>query len=173
MEVPVMSARSVMVVAMVGLGLLILTATFHPSIGLAYNPTDSAPRGLYLVLPASRLNVGDYVIARLPQATAKLAAARGYLPQSVPVLKQIAARAGQRVCIENGVVYVDRDAVARTLSVDGQRRPLSPWRHCRRLLDGELFLLNPANPASFDSRYFGPIDVTFVRGRARLLLQWP
>ena len=42
------------------------------------------------------------------QTTApSLAAARGYLRAAVPILKQIAAVAGQRVCIRDAVVYVD------------------------------------------------------------------
>ena len=36
----------------------------------------------------------------------------------------------------------------------------------RVLVEHELFLLNSTNVASFDSRYFGPIDSSFVRGRA-------
>jgi type IV secretory pathway protease TraF len=46
------------------------------------------------------------------------------------------------------------------------RRPLPAWSQCRVLLDGELFLLNPTRADSFDSRYFGPLDASFVRGRA-------
>ncbi len=140
-----------------------------PSLRIVYNASDSAPRGLYTVSAATRLQVGDYVIARLPEAIATLAAARGYLPRSVPVLKRIAAVAGQRVCIRNGAVYIDGIAVARTLGEDGQHRPLAHWKPCRLLVEGELFLLNPVNVASFDSRYFGPIDVSFVRGRATRL----
>ena len=41
-----------------------------------------------------------------------------------------------------------------------------PWAQCRQLVVDELFLLNVTNPASFDSRYFGPIDASFVVGRA-------
>ena len=111
-------------------------------------------------------HVGDYVIARLPDATATLAADRGYLPRSVPVLKQIAAAGGQRVCVVNSWVYVDTTVIAKVLNVDGQHRPLPAWNECRQLLPREVFLLNPGNSASFDSRYFGPLDVSFIRGRA-------
>jgi type IV secretory pathway protease TraF len=64
---------------------------------------------------------------------------------------------------------IDEAAVTTTLTLDGKRRPLTAWSHCRRLEAGELFLLNSSTPSSFDSRYFGPIDVSFVRGRANLL----
>ena len=150
----------------VGVSALVWAAWAKPAIRIIYNASDSAPRGLYIVSPATALQVGDYVVARLPEATANFAAARGYLPRSVPVLKQIAALPGQQVCIRNGSVYVDGIAVARTLNEDGKHRPLAPWKACRLLVDGEIFLLNSANPASFDSRYFGPLDVSFVRGRA-------
>jgi type IV secretory pathway protease TraF len=63
-------------------------------------------------------------------------------------------------------VYIDARVVARTLEEDGQRHELRAWNGCRRLLPEELFLLNPSNPASFDSRYLGPLDISFALGRA-------
>jgi type IV secretory pathway protease TraF len=50
-------------------------------------------------------------------------------------------------------------------------RPLSSWGQCRRLADDELFLLSVTNPASFDSRYFGPINASAVIGLARPLAE--
>ncbi|MFV0680803.1 S26 family signal peptidase, partial [Ottowia sp.] len=49
---------------------------------------------------------------------------------------------------------------------DRMGRPLPSWRQCRQLRADELFLLSTANPASFDSRYFGPINVSAVIGIA-------
>jgi len=145
---------------------LIVSTVLRPRLWLVYNVSDSAPRGLYVVDESTEVRVGIYVVARLPASSATLAAERGYLPGTVPVLKQVAAVAGQAVCVRNGVVYIDGAVIARTLDVDRRHRPLRPWNGCRVLLPHELFLLNPGNPASFDSRYFGPLDVSFVRGRA-------
>jgi conjugative transfer signal peptidase TraF len=155
----------------IAVGVLAITgsALVKPHIRLVYNPTDSAPPGWYVVHPATQLEVGDYVIAQLPRDIAAFAAKRDYLPRHVPVLKQIAAKVGQRVCVRGGAVLIDEAAVATTLTLDGKRRPLTAWPHCRRLESGELFLLNSSTPSSFDSRYFGPLDVSFVRGRASLL----
>ena len=133
---------------------------------LIYNPSDSAPLGFYLVVHPVDVHVGDYVIAQLPAAAAEVAAQRGYLPRSVPVLKQIAATGGQFVCVRDGTVFIDAIAVADVLDRDGRHRPMHAWDQCRRLAEREVFLLNPASPASFDSRYFGPVDVSFLRGRA-------
>jgi conjugative transfer signal peptidase TraF len=98
--------------------------------------------------------------------------ARGYLPLTVPLLKQVGAADGMRVCVCNGVVYVDGVAVTRALEVDSSGRALTGWQACRALVSDELFLLNPANKASFDSRYFGPIKTAAVRGRATPLWTW-
>ena len=117
-------------------------------------------------MPGAEYRVGDYIVARLPHATAVFAAKRGYLPLAVPILKRVAAVHGQHVCVRESAVYVEGVAIAPVLKVDGSNRPLPPWLHCRPLLQDEVFLLNAGLPGSFDSRYFGPIDVSFIRGRA-------
>jgi conjugative transfer signal peptidase TraF len=155
-----------------GLAMLILSMQVHPAIRLVYNPTASAPQGWYRVEPGGDLHVGDYVIARLPHAMARFAAARGYLPFGVPVLKQIVATAGHNVCETEGDVTVDRILRATTLPVDVRGRRMPQWDQCRILLPNELFLLNEAHPASFDSRYFGPLDASFVIGRAVAVWTW-
>ncbi|MOA39652.1 Peptidase S26 [compost metagenome] len=57
--------------------------------------------------------------------------------------------------------------VATLLPADHLGRPLSSWQPCRRLADGELFLLSTTQPASFDSRYFGPLQASAVLGTAQ------
>jgi conjugative transfer signal peptidase TraF len=164
-----MRARVALLGSAFGVLGITVSALVKPDIRLIYNPTESAPRGWYLIHPAAQLEIGDYVIAQLPHHIAAFAAKREYLPRHVPVLKRIAATAGQRVCVRDGTVLIDGAAVATTLARDGKRRPLTAWPHCRKLETGELFLLNASAPSSFDSRYFGPLDVSFVRGRANLL----
>ena len=164
-----MTRRAAIIGIAVGLGMIGLSIESKSEPRLVYNPSESAPRGWYMVRPVSELRIGDYVIVRLPRDIAMFAAKRRYLPLGVPVLKRIVATKGHRVCVAHGRVLIDGLAVARTRSVDGQQRSLTAWSHCRKLLAGELFLLNVDSPASFDSRYFGPVDVSFVRGRATAL----
>lgn len=161
-----MTWRAVFIFASVGGALLLGSMRPPHAPSYVYNASDSAPRGWYRVIPSKRARNGDLVVSQLPAPIAALASARGYLPRSVPVLKRVAAVAGEWVCIRSGEVEIDGRVVASTLSFDSRGRPLAGWRHCRRLVTGELFLLNAAAPASFDSRYFGPIDVSFVRGIA-------
>ncbi len=135
---------------------------------LIYNASDSVPVGWYRMLPADSLAPGNLVLVRLPPDARSLAAQRGYLPTNVPLLKTVAAMAPQRVCMQGNQVRIDGFVVARRLRWDRQGRPLPTWQTCRRLVSDELFLLS-SNPASFDSRYFGPVSVDAVIGRAQPL----
>lgn len=135
---------------------------------VVYNASDSVPVGWYRISPANSLAPGDLVLFHLPPEVRSLAAQRGYLPANVPLLKTVAAMAPQRVCMLGNQVRIDEVVVARRLRWDRQGRALPTWQACRRLADDELFLLS-SNPESFDSRYFGPISVDAVIGRAQPL----
>lgn len=145
----------------------------HTSVArIVYNPSNSVPPGWYRIGPPYSLHVDSIVLASLPADAAALAAQRGYLPLHIPLLKRIGAMAPQQVCIEKHLVRIDGMPVAGVHATDGRGRPLSAWQNCRRLHDGELFLLSATNPASFDSRYFGPVTVSAVIGSAQPLWTW-
>ncbi|WP_419684262.1 S26 family signal peptidase [Burkholderia theae] len=141
---------------------------------LTYNPSDSVAVGWYRIDPLDHradslprpLSVDSIVLVPLPAKAAVLAAQRGYLPMRVPLLKRIGAVAPQKVCIAGGIVHIDGLPSATVLRVDRLGRPLPSWPQCRRLEPGELFLLSVTNPASFDSRYFGPVNASAVIGVA-------
>ncbi|MDP1680528.1 MAG: S26 family signal peptidase [Burkholderiales bacterium] len=173
-------SRRVLLAGM-GIGLAALCApafmpiSAHDRVFVVYNPTDSVPRGWYRVSSidnAASLHVGSIVLAQLPADVASFAGQRGYLPNGVPILKRVGAVAPQLVCVREQAVRVDKVVVATARTHDGERRPLVAWAQCRPLSDGELFLLSDTNPASFDSRYFGPIPVSAVLGIARPLWPW-
>ncbi|EIU5016573.1 S26 family signal peptidase [Pseudomonas aeruginosa] len=157
-----------------GLAALAWAAFVSPLPRLTYNPSDSVAVGWYRVDPLDHrpaslprpLSVGSIVLTRLPADAAALAAQRGYLPAHIPLLKRVGAVAPQHVCIVAGQVRIDGVPVAAALPADRLGRPLPSWQHCRPLADGELFLLSVANPASFDSRYFGPVSASAVIGIA-------
>lgn len=139
---------------------------------VVYNASASVAPGWYRIEPlrgSSALQVGSIVLARIPISVAAFAAQRGYLPEGVPILKRIGAVAPQLVCVRGHVVRIDGAAVAKSLTHDGAHRALPAWSHCRPLAEGELFLLSDTHPASFDSRYFGPIAASAVLGIARPL----
>lgn len=158
-----------------GLAALAWASFVHPLPRLIYNPSDSVAVGWYRVDPLHHrpgslpraLAVGSIVLASLPPDAAALAAQRGYLPTRVPLLKRVGAVAPQHVCVFDALVWIDGVPVAAVRPADRLGRPLPSWPQCRQLQPGELFLLSTTNPASFDSRYFGPVSASAVIGVAR------
>lgn len=125
------------------------------SVERVYNPSDSAPRGWYRIghlASAESLEVGSIVLATIPGEAAALAAQRGY--------------------VREHVVRIDGTAVAIVQTADGLQRPPPVWRQCGVFADDELLLLGVTHPASFDSRYFDPIERSAVLGVARALWAW-
>lgn len=146
-----------------GIALVGFSAIAHPQPRLVWNASASAPIGLYRVASGAPER-GDFVLVRLPKSIEKLAATRGYLPAGVPLIKRIAAVAGDDVCAFSGAIIVNGEIVVRQRKADRAGRSLPRWNECRELVQGEFFLLGDA-PDSFDSRYFGPVTSARVIGR--------
>ncbi|ARW15229.1 MULTISPECIES: S26 family signal peptidase [Acetobacteraceae] len=138
----------------------------HPAPRLIWNETASVPVGLYRLHRNPTPHVGDLVAVRLPAREAMLLAKRGYLPPGVPLLKPVAAIAGQSVCRIGQRVTIDGKFTGDAQSLDHRGRPLPVWQGCRHLAFGEVFVMNPAEPRSLDGRYFGPLPLSTVIGRA-------
>jgi conjugative transfer signal peptidase TraF len=134
-----------------------------------WNASPSAPIGFYVVLPTHPLKDGDFVVARPPSKLADFLAMRHYLPIGVPLLKHIGALPGQIVCRRDAVVTIDGVIAASALVRDRVGRRLPVWQGCRAVAANEIFLLNREIPDSFDGRYFGPLPMSSLIGRARPL----
>lgn len=131
---------------------------------LYWNTTPSVPTGLYTLtsrIPAK----GDLAIINLPEATAVLADARGYLPAHSRLIKPVVAGSGDTVCRNGLVVRIEGQPLALADAEDMRQRPLPQWDGCHRLTPSELFVISTVR-GSFDSRYFGRIHVRHVLGTA-------
>lgn len=140
---------------MLGLGFcacLALAAAPRPR--LMWNATASVPIGLYRLSEPGRVVVGDLVVVRPGPGLAAALAERGWLPRGVPLVKPVAAVAGQTACRSGPDVTIDERRVARAKAADGHGRPLPRWSGCRRLETGEVLVL-ASPPGSVDGRYFG------------------
>lgn len=146
-----------------GLALIGFFSAARPAPQLVWNASASAPIGLYRVVSGAPER-GDFVLVRIPKSIEKLAAIRGYLPAGVPLIKRVAAVAGDDVCAFDGAIIVNGAIAARQRKVDRAGRSLPRWNECLELVQGEFFLLGDA-PDSFDSRYFGPVTSARVIGR--------
>jgi len=136
----------------------------HPP-RLIWNASASAPIGLYEVLSEPAITRGELVLIRPPQWVRTFAASRGYLPNTVPMVKRIAAENGDTVCRNKDAITINGRLVAHALMEDGVGRALLVWSGCRRLGADEIFLLMDGARASFDSRYFGPVPTTAIVGK--------
>jgi conjugative transfer signal peptidase TraF len=151
-------------------GLFVTVAIVAPRPRLIWNASASAPLGLYALHGTDTPAIGDLVAAMPPEPLAKWMEARRYLPRGVPLLKHIAAKAGQRICRRGNRIRVDGRTVATALDRDGHGRPLPVWHGCRTLGRGDIFLLNPAVSDSLDGRYFGMLPASALLGRATPIL---
>jgi conjugative transfer signal peptidase TraF len=164
-----MSRLEILVLAVVATLSIGFSSAFAPSPKLIWNASASAPIGFYAVLPKHPLKVGDFVVVTPPYALAAFFAARRYLPKGVPLLKHIAALPGQIVCRRGAVITIDGIAVASALTRDRAGRPLPNWQGCRAISANEIFLLNRDVRDSLDGRYFGPLPMASLIGRAKPL----
>ena len=166
-----MTPAALLAVGVVAAGLLGAGLWTGPRVDgpmLLINETPSAPRGLYLRIRAS-LSRGDRVAIGQP------AVARAYLadlgvPPGLPLLKEVRAVDGDRVCAARGWLTWPGGR-ARALARDRRGRALTPWSGCRALAPGEVLLIGDT-PTSFDSRYFGPAPAGSVLGVYRQVLTW-
>src|SRR3546814_6247057 len=83
---------------------------------------------------------------------ASFLAAGGYLPPGVPLLKRVLGLPGQKVCRVGRTITVDRVAMGQARETDRLGRAMPDWQGCRRIADGEVFLMNWSVPDSLDGR---------------------
>jgi conjugative transfer signal peptidase TraF len=152
-----------------GITVLVLTAIWPPAPRLVWNASASAPIGLYVISPGAALNSGEMVIARTPILWRRLADRRHYVPAGVPLVKRVAAVAGDDVCADGPAIFINGKWAAGRYATDKKGRRMPWWTGCVRLRQNQYFVLMPEAPASFDGRYFGISDGRDIIGRARLL----
>jgi len=145
-----------------------LSVVHRPPALFVWNISASSPKGLYLVEWNADARRGDIVVARFPERFRELAARRNYLPEGVPLVKRVAAVAGDRVCADGQAIIIDGRIAAKRKRFDALGRPLPTWRGCVDLRSRDHFLLGQ-NPWSFDGRYFGVTHSSEIVGRAVLI----
>ena len=151
-------------VSLISVLLLTLLVLGIKSLGyhLIYSTTPSVPQGLYLVVPAKHLQVNDMVEFVPPLPILSLMQTRHWLPKNHTMLKQVAALAGDHVCIKDNWLLINGKQAVEI----GEATPLPKLTFCDRIAPGRLLLLGTGSSRSFDSRYFGPIPVERIIGKA-------
>jgi conjugative transfer signal peptidase TraF len=159
-------------------GLALVVGTAVGPARLRVNFSASLPWGLYRLDAGAGARPGDLVLACPPAGFARFAVARHYLLRgscpggSRALGKLLLAVAGDRLEVERrGIALAGRPLPGTAaLATDGDGRPLPRLAPgARRVGAGEVWLV-AAHPRSLDSRYFGPIGVSQLRGRLVPLL---
>ena len=162
------------------IGASLFLICFWTSAHIRINYTDSMLKGIYYTTDKG-LSKGDIVVVCLPDSVAKLGLLRGYLMNgtcsngSIPVLKRIIASDGDFVeVLEQGIRVngVDiNDSII--LTKDSQNRKLISVLGCSFLLgENEIWLFGENSQKSWDSRYYGPIDIHQVTHVMLPIITW-
>ena len=145
--------------------------------GLRLNDSPSMPTGIYV--RTSSASSASLVVFCPPEPFARLSAERGYRSRgncpdgADPLAKPIVARTGETVDLSAAGMAVNGRLLQNTapLATDTGGRPLSHWPFGKYVVAaGSVWVASSYSPRSFDSRYFGPVNVSQVREHVRPLL---
>jgi conjugative transfer signal peptidase TraF len=130
---------------------------------LVWNWTPSLPLGLYWLSPGRLARVGALVAFPVPSQVRELVLERNYLPPRALLIKPVVALASDNVCTRGGTLLVNGAVMGALPTEDSAKRPLPHAIDCGALAEGLVFVAS-RYAKSFDSRTFGPVSVSNIRG---------
>ena len=158
------------------LALVLLVQTASVWYGIRLNTTASLPIGLYVETSDPKATLIEFCPSG---KSASIALSRGYRSPGVcsdggePLMKPVVALPGDIVSVGQDGVAVNARLIpnSRPRKKDSGGRALTPWPlGTYPVAEGTFWAISSFNPRSFDSRYFGPIQISAVRARLRPLL---
>jgi conjugative transfer signal peptidase TraF len=147
--------------------------------GIRINGSPSLPVGLYLVTAHSDASLIEFCPAG---PFAQFAIARGYRDAGscsdggAPLLKPVVARAGDTVEVSAAGLAVNGHLLPNTAPMkrDANNRPLTPWPQGHYTVAPDaVWVASSYNARSFDSRYFGPVPLAWIRNYVRPWITLP
>jgi conjugative transfer signal peptidase TraF len=144
--------------------------------GLRVNTTRSIPVGLYRIVDEP-VEKGAYVIFCPPKlGVFDEARARGYIPAGFCpgdygfMMKRVLAMEGDAVTSTDEGVSVNGELLPASMPLEtdkaGRMLPRYPFNDYT-LGKSELLLMSNVSATSFDGRYFGPVNLSQIRGVIR------
>jgi conjugative transfer signal peptidase TraF len=141
------------------------------------NVSGSLPRGIYIEKHKTYFERGDIVAVCLPQKLSQFALQRGYLSKGIycqgrtPLIKKIVACPGDNVWVGNRFIRVNNTIYPiKKFKADSKGRALSAYHSGYYLATG--YWLLGTHERSWDSRYFGELNVKHILCVLRPLLIW-
>ncbi len=138
--------------------------------GFIYQYSQSVTPGYYWFAPIKNyknLKKGDKVLIRLNSYWDNFLAKRNYKQKKIPLIKQIYATSGDKICEINNYLYINNVKSVPLAKVDSIGRNLPHYwqKGCVDLKLGQYLLLGLHVANSFDGRYFGPVAQSEVQSR--------
>ena len=157
---------------LISISILIVFIIFTQAIDrkyLIYNKTNSMPIGFYTLDNNVTYSVNDVVYFPIPNNIKRLVADRKYLSDYQNLMKPIAAKKGDNVCIKDKIIYINDEIFSTVDSTDSKQRNLPIISLCRDIKDGEYFVAVKEHSNSLDSRYFGLLEDKVLLGKVNKL----
>lgn len=135
------------------------------------NLSNSEPWGIYRLSPFDGHFIrGELVIMEVPVQARPYVYGRGWLPEGGLLLKSIGAVPGDQVMIASDGILINQQYSGPVYNQDSQGKPLPELRGSFRIQPGYFLPLATAIPNSFDGRYFGPVPLRMILGKAKPIL---
>lgn len=145
------------------ISMLLIGATASSCGGwLLYNPSPSLPPGFYW-RTEGRMTRGAIVTVRARDVAPAYAALRDFADPSDRFIKRVVGINGDVVCADGRTITLNATPIGTREMRDRSGRELPSWSGCRRLTEGELFLLGDSAD-SFDGRYWGVVHDQLIEG---------
>ena len=159
-------------------GLVLLAFFAAETFGLRLNLSPSLPLGIYIITAEPT----DIVEFCPPEPFGSFAKRRGYRSAgacpdgATPLMKPVAARGGDLVEFSARGIAVNGKLLPNTAPrhTDASGRSLQHWPFGIYIVAPQkVWLASTYNQGSYDSRYFGPVQIHSIRNHLRpLQIQW-
>lgn len=134
------------------------------------NVTPSLPRGIYQLLPEGQITRGDVVLV---VELDEIGVDRALCPYKA-LLKQAAAFGGDTIDSDGKHIFVNGRMLPNsdlfTHDKFGKNLPQQDYPYI--VPDGSVYLTSQ-HKYGYDSRYYGPIAIEHIAGKARLVYKFP
>jgi conjugative transfer signal peptidase TraF len=132
------------------------------------NLSDSEPWGIYQLTPFDgRLIAGELVFMEVPDQARPYVYGRGWLPEGALLLKNIGAVPGDKVIVDDHHIAVNGRYIGPISMQDHEGKPLPRLRGFLKIQSGLFLPISNRIPNSFDGRYFGPVPLRLILGKAK------
>jgi len=137
-----------------------------PQKSMYFNLSSSTPLGLYRVTSPANIKVGDLVIFYPPKGAHPFIYGRRWLPDGWPLLKSVGALEGDIYCVLDDSFFINRKYVGPVFKRDREGMVLPSPSGCHNVGRETFLPVSTHITHSFDGRYFGPVAMAAIRGKA-------